>query len=337
MKRVGHLFEKVVTFENLLKSAHLAGLGKRHKRPVARFLIDIEREVIQLQKELLEDTYRPLPYFQFTIFEPKERKICSSNFRDRVVHHAISSVINPYFEKRYIFDTYACRVGKGAHLALQKCQHLAKQNQFFLKADIAKYFESIDHQRLKDLLVKIFKDQKLLNLMNKIIDHGIPMAPVGKGLPIGNLTSQHFANIYLGELDHFVKEKIRPSGYLRYMDDFILFHDSKDFLQKALIEIKRFNTDNLFLSLKSKATKLAPISEGVPYLGCRIFPNLVRLQRKNLIRMRKKVAIKERLYLKGYLSEEDFIHSLNSITAHVKRVDSTALLRQEVLRSLKMA
>lgn len=337
MKRAGSLFEKVVAFENLVEALYRAAQGKKLKGNVARYLLDLEKEVIQLQSELVEGTYHPRPYFQFTIFEPKKRNICSSNFRDRVVHHAISDVIEPYLERRFISDTYACRVGMGAHLALKRSQEFTRRYRHFLKCDISKYFESIDHARLKRLLSRIFKDSRLLALMDRIIDHGIPLAPDGLGLPIGNLTSQHFANLYLGELDHFVKERIRAPGYLRYMDDFILFHDSKDFLNQAHKEVQGFLERELALKLKDKVTVLAPTSQGVPFLGCRVFQGLIRLQRKNLLRMRQKIVSRERSFIKGRISEDEMVKSLNSVVAHAQRVNATHLLRREVLRSLKMA
>lgn len=337
MKRVGHLFEKVIEFENLVCAAKRTVRGKKHHAPAAIFLLDLEKEAIALQEELSSGSYRPGPYFEFEVREPKVRRICSSIVRDRAVHHAICNVIGPYFERRLIHDTYACRVGKGSHAAVRRCQAFVRRYPYFLKCDIAKYFESVDHATLKALLARIFKDPRLLELLNQIINHQAPGAPSGKGLPIGNLTSQHFANLYLGELDHFVQGELRPRAYLRYMDDFILFHESKDDLHKALAQIRTFAENVLRLSLKDKATIIAPVSGGVPYLGFRIFPGLIRLQRANLVRLRKKIAARERDYTRGYISEEDLLRSMNSMIAHASHGNITALMRKEITRSLKMA
>jgi len=336
MKRFGNLFQKIATFENLEKATKKASRSKKSKNIVAKFCLDLESELISLEKDLLENTYRPRPYNQFTIIDPKERIISSSDFRDRVAHHAICNLIEPIFERRLIYNTYACRKRKGTHLAVRRCQTSAKKYKYFLKCDIAKYFDSIDHGALKRLLRKIFKDHKLLSLLDIIIDHQPPETPKGKGVPIGNLTSQHFANIYLGELDHFVKEKLRVKGYHRYMDDFVLFHDSKEFFQDALDQIRAFVGQKLALKLKDKATVLAPVSQGIPYLGFRVFSEVIRLKRQNLVRLRKTVKHRERQFKKGLISEQDLIHSVNSVVEHARHGNVHRLFKKEVDKSLKV-
>ena len=337
MKRIGHLFEKIVTFENLMRAAKRAARGKKAKNSVARYVIDMEKEAIKLQEEFVTETYQPMPYNQFMIYEPKERNICSSDFRDRVAHHAICGIIEPVFERRLIKDSYACRVGKGTHAAIKRCQEFSRQHRYFLKCDISKYFESIDHDLLKNLLSRIFKDEKLLRLLDRIIDHSVPGSTLGKGVPIGNLTSQHFANLYLGELDHFIKETLRVPGYVRYMDDFILFHDSKEFLKDTHQKIEAFISHELALKLKEKATILAPVSQGIPFLGFRVFRGLIRVQRKNLVRLRRSIKRREAQFIEGKISEEKLVLSMNSLIEHISQADSTSLLRKEVLRSLRMA
>ena len=336
MRRIGHLFERIVSFENLSVAFWRAAKGKKSKGSVARYVVDFEKELLTLRAELTDGTYQPRPYFQFKVFEPKERNICCSDFRDRVVHHAICAVVDPFFERRLIGDTFACRKGRGSHRALRRCQEFSRRHGYFLKCDISKYFESIDHAVLKRLLSRMFKDRRLEELFSTIIEHEVPGAQPGRGVPIGNLTSQHFANLYLGELDHFVKEKLRVPGYLRYMDDFVLFHGSKALLGEALEEVRDFVDSNLSLRLKEKVTRLAPVSEGVAFLGFRIFPQLVRVQRANLIRMRRKLVRKEAELVRGKISEEELFQSINSVLAHVSHADSRQLLRKEVIRSLKL-
>ncbi len=227
------------------------------------------------------------------------------------------NVLDPIFEKRMINETYACRAGKGTHVALKKSQYLVRKYNYYLKCDIRKYFESIDHQALKSLLRRIFKDKKLINLLDKIISHQPPYTEVGKGLPIGNLTSQHLANIYLGELDLFIKHKLKCKGYIRYMDDFILFSNSKKELNVFLIEIRKFLNDRLKLELKEKVVRVSPVSEGLPFLGYRVFRGLIRLQRVNLVRFRRKIIKLEKSYKKGKITQEDLTHSVRSIIVHI--------------------
>jgi RNA-directed DNA polymerase len=337
MKRYGNLFEKIVTFENLLLASKKAMAGKKSKGPVAAFYFDLENEIIGLQQELASDIYQPLPYTQFEIREPKVRSICSSEFRDRVVHHAICNLTDPIFEKRSIYDSYACRVNKGSHIAVTRCQQFTRKFRYYLKCDIRKFFESINHDVLKRLLHRLFKDEKLLSLLATIIDHAVPDSVPGRGLAIGNLTSQHFANFYLGELDHFVKYRIGVKGYVRYMDDFISFSNDKESLRRLLAEIDRFVREELRLELKHSVTTLAPVSEGVSFLGFRIFPGVIRIKRENLVRMNQRVKRNEELYLQGRITEEKLVQSVGSIVAHASHVNSLAVRRKIFENSLKLA
>ena len=337
MKRYGNLFEKITTFENLLLASKNAIRGKKDKKAVASFYFHLENELLALQSELLSGTYHPQPYTQFEVKEPKVRKICSSDFRDRVVHHSICNLIEPIIEKKSIYDSYACRRDKGAHLAVKRCQQFTRQFKFYLKCDIRKFFESIDHDILKKLLRKTFKDQNLLSLLDIIIDHRVDGNPPGKGLPIGNLTSQHFANFYLNHLDHFIKDRLRIPGYVRYMDDFISFANDKAVLVGLLREIENFTNDVLHLKLKDKVTVIAPVTEGVPFLGFRVFPQVIRIKRENLVRMRRRVRQKEWLYLQGKISERSLVLSVNSIVGHVAHVNSLQVRKGIFEKSLKLA
>ncbi|MDB5037554.1 MAG: hypothetical protein JWQ35_1082 [Bacteriovoracaceae bacterium] len=337
MKRAGDLFHQIVTYDNLLHAAYKALRRKKAKASVASFYFHLENEIIALQSELISETYQPRPYHQFEIREPKVRKICSSDFRDRVVHHAICNLMEPLFERRLIKDSYACRVGQGSHAALKRAQFFSRKNRYFLKCDIRKYFPSIQHETLKNLLRKIIKDPKLLSLLDLIIDHKMPESEVGKGIPIGNLTSQHFANFFLGELDHFLKEKYHLKGYVRYMDDFICFSDNKEYLQNLLKDIRVFLREKLQLELKETVVRIAPVSEGVPFLGFRIFRNLIRLQRPNLIRLRRRIKQRERKFEKGLIDEQNLARSIKSMVAHISHADTRELRRKEFERSLNLA
>jgi RNA-directed DNA polymerase len=337
MKRYGNFFDRLVSFENLMLAARKAFRGKKERQTVAAFYFNLENEVIDLRNELTVGSYVPRGFRIFEIREPKVRKICSSDFRDRVVHHAICNLLEPIFERRLIYDTYACRTNKGSHVALRRCQEFTRQYDYFLKCDIRKYFETIDHAVLKGLLRRILKDARLLSLLDQVIDHAVPGNPPGKGLPIGNLTSQHFANLYLGELDHHLKERLRVKGYVRYMDDFICFADDKADLHRLLEEIRRFTREVLTLELKDKVVRIAPTTEGVPFLGFRVYSNLIRIQRANLVRFRKKLKKKEVAYQDGRLSQNELIESTNSMIAHLSHANATKLRRKDNERSLHLA
>jgi retron-type reverse transcriptase len=337
MKRYSELFEEITSFENMLLAAKKAFRGKRGKRSVYPFYFHLETELIDLQEKLIAGTYRPDPFREFEIREPKIRKICSSSFRDRVVHHSICNVLEPIFERKLIYDTYACRKEKGTHVALKRAKTFSGRYSYFLKCDIKKFFESVDHSILKTMLRRIFKDPKLLRLLDLIIDHQVPESLPGTGLPIGNLTSQHFANLYLSPLDHFLKDHRRVEAYVRYMDDFLCFSDSKEFLSGLLDEIRVFVKDELALELKEKVVRIAPVTEGVPFLGFRLFKNLVRVQRANLVRYRQNIRQKEQLYILGRISEDELIRSLNSVIGHMSYGDTTFLRRRDLERSLKLA
>ena len=241
-----HLFERISALENLIPAGKAALRGKRMRPPGAIFLAEFEKEVFALHEELWAGTYRHGGYNYFTIHEPKERLVAAAPFRDRVVHHAIVRVIEPIFERRFIEDSFACRRGKGSHAAMRRAAEFARRWPYALKCDVRKYFPSIDHEVLMRLLQRVIADERLLGLMRHILDSHADgqrqqWTPGGdlfdvqilkRGLPIGNLTSQFFANVYLNPLDHFVKHELRVKGYLRYMDDFLLFGDDRGTLRR---------------------------------------------------------------------------------------------------------
>lgn len=230
MKRYGNLWTEIVGFTNLLKAARKAQKGKRFHPNILQFNTALEFELLKLQEQLTNKTYQPGNYRTFRIFEPKPRLISAAPYRDRVVHHTLCNVICPLFEKSFIPDSYANRVGLGSHRALKRFTEFARSSQFILQCDIKKYFPSIDHQILKSLVHRKIKCSDTLWLIDLLIDHSNPqeasleyfpnddlLTPLErrKGLPIGNLTSQFFANVYLNNFDHFVKEKLKAKKYLR--------------------------------------------------------------------------------------------------------------------------
>ena len=248
MKRHGNLWPRMISFRNLLLASHKAKRGKRFRPSVAEFEFRLEPELLRLQEELRDKTYRPGNYRSFYIYEPKKRLISAAPYRDRIVHHALTGILEPIFEPTFIYDSYACRRGKGTHAAVDRCQQFARQFRYVLKADIRKFFPSMDHEILKERIARKIKDPGVLWLAALLIDHSNPQEPVfdwfagddlftpserRRGTPIGNQTSQFFANVYLDPLDHFVKERLGIKGYVRYVDDFLLFSDDRRQLAEA--------------------------------------------------------------------------------------------------------
>jgi hypothetical protein len=235
--------------------------------------------------------------------------------------------LEPLFERAAIFDSYACRPGKGSHAAIERAQSFARRFRYFLKLDVRKFFENADHAVLKAGLRRLVKDPRLLALADRIIDHGAPGSPPGKGLPIGNLTSQHFANHYLSPLDHFIKQAQRVRGYVRYMDDMLLFADSRDSLHEAHRRISEFAQHHLKIALKSEATILAPVSEGVPFLGLRLWSRIARLDGPAKRRLICNLKLTARDLADGRQSEEDSAASMRSRLAHAAHADTLNLRR----------
>ncbi|MDR4488197.1 MAG: reverse transcriptase/maturase family protein, partial [Nitrospirales bacterium] len=234
MKRINGIWSQLVSFQHLLEAFRKARLGKRGRLGVGEFELNLEKNLFALQRELQEERYQPGAYRLFTIYERKPRVIAAAPFRDRVVHHAVLSLIEPLCDRTFISDSYACRRGKGVHAAVDRYQAWCRTYRYVLKMDIRHYFPSIDHDLLKEKLRRRIKDARVLALLDRIID-GSPhtdsacgyfpgddlFTPLTRcvGIPIGNLTSQFFANLYLDDLDHFIKQALQIRPYLRYVDD----------------------------------------------------------------------------------------------------------------------
>jgi RNA-directed DNA polymerase len=328
VKRIGYVFEKVTAFASLHDAAYRAFRANRENADALRFMYNLEPELFQLQRELESGVYRPGPYHTFTIWEPKERQIAAAPFRDRVVHHSVCAVLEPVFERRYIYDSYACRKDKGSHRAIQRASRFGCGSRYFLKCDVRKYFESVDHGALKAILRRLFKDRRFLDLSSLIVDHNAPHNAPGKGVPIGNLTSQHFANIYLDQLDHFIKEGLRVKRYIRYMDDFLCFSDSKDELHGVLGEVRAFLRNHLILELKDNKCYVAPVTQGIPFLGMRVFRGTVRLSRQSLVRCRRKLKQRETACAQGAIPEAKLVQCAGSLVAHISHANTMALRRK---------
>jgi retron-type reverse transcriptase len=325
MKRYGQLFDDLTSFSNLLSAYKKARKGAVGKPSTQQFSFQLEPALLELQQELINGRYKSCAYRYFQIYDPKERIISVASFEDRVVHHALINILEPIYERCFIYDSYATRKEKGTHLAIDRAQAFLKEGPWFLKTDIDKYFDSINQDILMALLSRKIKDQRLLEVAQAIIENG---GINGVGLPIGNLTSQFFANVYLNPFDHFVKQQLGVK-YVRYMDDFVLFSKNKEELKSHKKAIKDYLAERLKLCLKEKATFLNQAQNGLTFLGRRVFPGTIRIARPNGKRMLRRMKSKERAHKNGDLDQAVFLQSMNSYWAQLQPFYG---LRQEILR-----
>jgi len=345
VKTYNDLFDKITTFDNLLKAAQKAQKGKRFKDACAIFNLNLEKELLRLQRKLKEQSYRHGSYRDFFVYDPKQRLISAAPYRDRVVHHALCNVIEPLFDRSFIDDTYACRKGKGTHAAVNKYSQYARKYRYVLKCDIQKYFQNVDHEILLGIVARKIRCAQTLWLIREIVgsrndttllfyfegDDLFTPLQRKRGIPIGNLTSQFFANVYLDGFDHFVKETLRLP-YIRYVDDFVAFCNEK----KRLQQTKQAMTDFLaFLRLKihPKKCRVYRVSEGVRFLGYRIYPTHRLLGKDNALRMRRRLKKMSALYQEGQISLTRVHQSIQSWIGHASHAD-TYRLRSRILGSV---
>lgn len=350
MKRHSNLWESIIDFENLLKAAKQAQKGKRFRENVLAFNAHLEQELLTLQTELRNHSYCPSGYRTFEIKIPKKRLISAAPYRDRVVHHALCNIIQPIFEHTFIHDSYANRKGFGSHRAVKRLTTFARSSCYVLQCDIQKYFPNIDHEILKSIIRRKIKCPETLWLIEKIIDHSNPqptpllyfpnddlLTPIErhKGLPVGNLTSQFFANVYLNGFDHFIKEQLKIKKYVRYVDDFALFSDDKEQLQQA-----RKHLENHLVGLRLKIhpikSQLFQTKHGVSFLGFRVLPSQIRIKSESLQRGRKRLNVLQKHYEAGQISLQKIKHSLQSWFAHLSHGNSWRL-REKLLNRWRFA
>jgi retron-type reverse transcriptase len=360
MKRIGNLWPQLVSFENLLLAYRKARRGKQHRDAVAAFSLKLEPELLRLQAELQSGGYRPGEYRCFTIYERKPRAIAAAPFRDRVVHHAILNVLEPPLDRSFISDSYACRKGRGAHAAVKRYQHWAQRNACALKMDIAKYFLSVDHGLLTEKLRSRIKDRRLLELLDVVID-GAPDSGSGvgahapnpdppqyfagddlltplerpRGIPIGNLTSQFFANLYLDDFDHYIKETLRVPAYLRYVDDAVILDNDKGRLAD-LRELVRERLASDRLKLHPRKAHVAPVRVGLNLLGYVVYPHACSLRNDNGFRFRRKLHNFARRWAAGRVQWGEINSSVQSWIGHVRHAE-TAALRKAIFAGVTFA
>jgi len=342
MKRSGNLWLRVVDFENLWEAVRRARKGKRFSTETLRFDHDLEFNLLGLREELRSKRYRPGQYRTFEIFEPKRRLISAAPYRDRVVHHALCRVVEPLFDRGFIDESFANRRGYGTHRALKLFTSFLRSSDYVLQCDVRKFFPSIDHELLKGLLRRRVKCADTLWLLDTIVDGSNDQEPViewfpgdglfepvgrRRGLPIGNLTSQFFGNVYLDALDHFVKETLRWRKYLRFVDDFALFGDDADGLTEARRYVEDFLV-GLRLKIHPVKSQLRCCCHGASFLGFVIGPTKIRVRGENLRRARRRVRRLRGEYADGRIGVVDVAASVGSWFAHLAHGDTAGLRRR---------
>ncbi|MBU0894782.1 MAG: helix-turn-helix domain-containing protein [Nanoarchaeota archaeon] len=314
------MYNQLCSYENLLLAYKKARKGKTKRRYVKRFEEDLINKIKLLREELQFLTYKPHRLKVFILREPKTRKISKSAFRDRVIHHALCNLIVPIFEKSFIYDSHANQIGKGTHKALERFdkfkRKVSKNNTlkcYCLKADIKHYFKDVDHDVLLDIISKKIKDGKVFWLIKRILAN-LPTSKSGgathsKGMPLGNLTSQFFANVYLNELDYFVKHKLKAKYYIRYVDDFVILHNSKKQLENWKVKIDNFLGLKLKIELHKDKSKVLSLEKGVNFLGFRIFYYHKLLRKSNMNNFERKFNELKIMYKEGLITREKAVES----------------------------
>ncbi len=301
MKRQGFLIDKIADLDNLYNAYYKAKRGKLYKLEVIEYSKNLHTNINRLRYEILSGNVDVGNYHYFKIFDPKERVICAASFRERVLHHAIINICHEYFERTLIFDTYATRLNKGIYKALDKTKSSMPKYKYALKLDFKKYFDSISHEILKQKLATKFKDRGLLKIFSCIIDSYCVRE--GYGVPIGNLTSQYFANFYLSDFDHFLKEKLRIPFYVRYMDDILIMVNDKTLLSNALETINAYSQQ---LDLILKFAVICQTCQGVSFLGYKLFPHKILLNSLSKKRFFFKMQLLKTDFSKGEISQSKF-------------------------------
>jgi retron-type reverse transcriptase len=334
-KTYGRLYNRICEFGNLHQAYLKARRNKRYRAEVLAFSAHLEEELLQLQQELLTGTYHTGTYRRFEVREPKRRLVAALPFRDRVVQHALYNIIEPIFESRFIHDSYACREGKGTHAgadrvtAFLRKAHREHGQVWILKGDIAHYFPSVDHQVLLAIIERTIRCDATMGLVREIVDSWHTAGARGRGIPIGNLTSQLFANLYLNELDQFVKHELRQRHYARYMDDFVVIGGDKAALNGLRQDITEFLAEKLALGMNSK-TKIFAAAQGVDFLGYRIWATHRLLRKGSIKRMKHALRHFIRLYAGGDITLGRINASVQSWLGHCSHAD-TYNLRKRLL------
>lgn len=332
MKVYKNLFEKIISSENLFSAWDAFKSDKRNKYDVQQFEWRLEQNVFQLCRELKNKTYKHGPYTGFYIHDPKQRHIHKASVWDRVLHHAVFSVINPIFEETFISTSFSCRIGYGTHRGIAVLERIARRiykngtsSCFILKCDIQKFFDSVDHRVLLSILKKRIKDEDTMWLLQEVVEsYSSPKSTIfeKKGLPIGNLTSQLFANVYMNEFDQFMKKSIKVRNYVRYTDDFAIVSENSAYLEGLLGPIAEFLDHKLTLSLHPKKITIRRFNRGIDFLGYLIFPNHRLVRTKTRHRIFSKLRSRADEFCNGRINRLALEQSLQSYLGALSHANS---------------
>lgn len=324
-------YQKLISIEHLLQAWEEFKVGKRGRKDVQIFERHLENNLFSLHKDLETKTYKHFNYTAFNIYDPKFRHIHKATVRDRIVHHAVVSLIEPLFDKTFIYDSYSCRKDKGTHRAVTRLAVFIRKvsknytgSCYVLKLDVKKFFASVNQEILLNLIAKKVEDLELLWLIKNILSS----FQEGTGIPIGNLTSQIFANIYLNELDQFVKHILKEKYYIRYCDDFTITAPKKEYLEALVPIIEIFLREKLKLSLHEYKIVIRKYTQGVDFLGYIILPHVILPRTKTKRRLFKKLKGKISDLKNEQISERSFNQSLQSYLGYLSHANSYKLTQK---------
>lgn len=331
MKRVAVAITDICAWDNLACAFYQAAAGKRDSSAVRAFAKEFDAMLVRTADRIIHLDFPVSDLRRFVIHDPKRRTIHAPCFEDRVIHHAVMNLAGPVLDRAMTDYTFACRKGKGVHAAVRQVQAHLRRYQWYVKIDIENYFATIDHNRLLALLSRKFKGKPFLSLLVKIVTayHARP----GKGLPIGTLTSQHFANFYLDRLDRFVMESCRARACVRYMDDMIFWCDTKAGARLLLKKVRRFVETPLLLTVKNSQVQIQKSNCGVLFCGYRIYPGVIRLsqrKKRRYTRLRKKW---EQWFAHGMISESELARGYDAVSASLRHADSRQWRKLQLKKS----
>jgi retron-type reverse transcriptase len=357
MKIYKDLHWSIISPKSLFRAWEIFKSDKRNKPDVAEFELHIEQNIFDLYRDLKNETYRHGPYKGFWIHDPKLRRIHKAVVRDRVLHHATFAVLNKIFEPTFIDDSFSCRIDKGTHKGVEKVVNMLRATSrnntrpcYALKCDVRKFFDSVDHEVLKNILIKKIKDQKTISLLEEVIESYRMCGTLresktlslfttnSKGVPIGNLTSQIFANIYMNEFDQFVKHGLRVKNYARYTDDFMIISEDRKYLEELLPKLQDFLRERLKLELHPNKISIRKFNEGIDFLGYVIFPHYRLLRAKTKKRVLRNIRKKMLYYQRGLIPENNLHQSMQSylgVLSHANTYELTEDLKNQYWYWLK--
>jgi len=352
VKRYGNLYEKIYDFENIHQAYLMARKKKRYNPEVLEFTTNLEENLIQIQNELIKKTYEVGEYREYFIYDPKKRLIMALPFKDRVVQWSVYLQINSLFDKTLIYNTYACRVGKGTHNAADKLYNWVKlvdrkpQQWYYLKLDISKYFYRVDHDIMTNIHKQKIKDPNVIWLIEKFsrnpnVPFGLPLGVepdkcprdkrlFDKGMPVGDLISQPKANINLNLLDQYCVHELKLHYYIRYMDDIIILYPDKNYLHIIKNDIEFFLNTELKLHLNNK-TCIRPIDDGIDFVGQKIWPTHRKLKKKTVLKMKRRLKYLLEAYIRDEITFDEFNASIQSYMGLMKHCDSYNLQNKILL------